>query len=132
MSELGVEITDTELEQLKRDVLRETVDELSRQMGDPGRYFSSFKSKYLLDQADCEQIKSHSTSVERVTMLIETVLPREGRRGEHPYDVLIEALHRMKVHVHLARLLNQALARKRRDLEGSKRAFLLLLVYCVG
>lgn len=120
MAEVNVELTEAELDQIKRDVLKENVDELSRQMGDPGRYFASFKSKYLLDQADCEQIKSHPTSMERVTMLIETVLPREGRRGEHPYDVLIEALHRMKVHVHLARLLNQALARRRRDLEGRK------------
>jgi hypothetical protein len=115
-----VVITDNELLALKREVLAENIDEISNQLGDPGRYFATFKAKNLLDQSDCEHIKGQTTSIEKAMRFIDLIRERDGRNGEHSYDVLVNALKRMKVHIHIVRILNQALAKKRSELKIKK------------
>ena len=109
-------ISEEQLSRLKLEVLKEKIGEVSQQLGDPGRYFPTFKGKGMLDASDCELIKAHPTSVERASSLLETVINRQGRHGDHPYDVFVEALKKVKVQVHIARILNQELARKRNEL----------------
>ena len=121
MTEETLQPTEVELDALKIAVLEETLDDVCDQLGDPGRYFASFKAKDLLSQADCEEIKSERTSIERARMLIEKVLKRRGRHNEHPFDVFVGALKRMRVHVHIVRILNKALAAKRAELVSTKR-----------
>lgn len=116
----AVVITEKELESLKHEVLSENIDEISSQLGDPGRYFATFKAKNLLDQSDCENIKSQATSIEKAMYFIDLINKRTGRNGEHSYDVFVAALKRMKVHVHIVRILNQALAKKRAELKVQK------------
>ena len=118
-----VEITEIELDELKKTVLLEKLDEICEQLGDPGRYFASFKAKDILNQTDCELIKAEKTSVERSYLLIEKISRRRGRRGEHPYDVFVGALKRMRVHVHIVRILNTALVAKRTELVSSKSEY---------
>lgn len=119
--EEDVLITETDLAALKNDVLKENVDEIAAQLGDPGRYFASFKAKEILDRTDCETIKAQVTSVDKANVFIDTISGRKGRRGEHPYDIFVGALKRMKVHIHIVRILNQALAKKRAELKILKR-----------
>lgn len=113
-------ITDEELNKLKFDILKEKIDDISQQLGDPGRYFSSFKAKDLLNQSDCERIKAEVTSIEKATKLISILDGRMGRKGEHPFDILISALKKMRVHVHIARILNETLSKKRTELKTIK------------
>ena len=115
------QITERELERLKTEVLKENIEEISTQLGDPGRYFASFKAKDILDHSDCEQVKAQVTSIEKANAFIEVIKGRKGRKGEHPYDVFVGALKRMKVHIHIVRILNQALAKKKAELKTMKR-----------
>ena len=126
-----IQITEKELDGLKIQVLNEKLDDICEQLGDPGRYFASFKAKDLLSQSDCEEIKSEKTSIERSRVLIEKVQQRRGRHNEHPYDVLVGALKRMRVHVHIVRILNTTLAAKREELYSSKSEYsnVCLFVY---
>ena len=127
MADDRVAITDEELSKLKFDVLKEKVDDISQQLGDPGRYFASFKAKDLLDHADCERIKAEITSIEKATKLISMLDNRKGRKGEHPYDVLASALKKMRVHVHIVRILNEELAKKKSELKAIKSESWLLV-----
>uniref|UniRef100_A0A1X7V377 CARD domain-containing protein n=1 Tax=Amphimedon queenslandica TaxID=400682 RepID=A0A1X7V377_AMPQE len=119
--EEDVTITEKDLAALKNDVLKENIYEISSQLGDPGRYFASFKAKEILDRTDCETIKAQVTSMEKANVFIDTISGRCGRKGEHPYDVFVGALKRMKVHIHIVRILNQALAKKIAELKTTKR-----------
>ena len=114
-------LTEKDLSALKNDVLKENIDKISDQLGDPGRYFASFKAKEILDRTDCETIKAQVTSIEKANVFIDTISGRRGRKGEHPYDVFVDALKRMKVHIHIVRILNQALAKKIAELKTMKR-----------
>ncbi len=118
-----VSITERELDELKKSVLLEKLDEISEQLGDPGRYFASFKAKDILSQTDCELIKAEKTSVERSYLLIEKISQRRGRRNEHPFDVFVGALKRMRVHVHIVRILNTALVAKKTELISTKSEY---------
>ena len=136
MADDGVVITEKELETLKYEVLTENIDEISSQLGDPGRYFATFKAKNLLDQSDCESIKGQVTSIEKAMHFVELISKRTGRNGEHSYDVFVGVLKRMRIHIHIVRILNQALAKKRAELKVKKSKFhfsfrykLLLITY---
>ena len=119
--EEDVTLTEKELAALKSDVLKEGIEDISSQLGDPGRYFASFKAKEILDRTDCETIKAQVTSMDKANVFIDTISGRRGRKGEHPYDVFVGALKRMKVHIHIVRILNQALAKKIAELKTTKR-----------
>lgn len=120
-----IEITAAELDVLKFQVLEATQEDISEQLGDPGRYFASFKAKDFISHADTEEIKAEKTSIERTNLLIEKILgPKRNKRGrmnEHPYDVFVAALRRMRVHIHIVKILNNALATKRAELYSTKR-----------
>lgn len=120
-NEEEVLITETDLATLKNDVLKEKIDEIAIQLGDPGRYFASFRVKELLNFTDCEIIMSQVTSMDKAKVFIDTISTRKGKRGEHPYDIFVSVLKKVKVHIHIVRVLNQALAKKRAELEIFKR-----------
>ena len=107
----GVELTEKDLSRLKLEALGNKAKEVSQQLGDPSRYFSSFKAKRMLDASDCENIKSCTTSEERAGKMLDIICAREGKHGEHPFDVFVKALKDLRVQVHLAKILNQELAR---------------------
>ena len=120
MTDIEIEISERELDELKKAVLIEKVQEISEQLGDPGRYFASFRAKDLLNQSDCEEIKAAKISIERARLLIEKVHGLRGRHNEHPYDVFVAALKRMRVHVQIVRILNTCLAQKKAELLSTK------------
>lgn len=114
-----VTLTEDQLSHLKLEVLKDKAEEVSQQLGDPGRYFPSFKGKRMLDASDCETIKNYPTSVERAGALLDIIVKRQGKHHEHPFDVLVKALKDLRVQVHIARILNTELARRKNELESS-------------
>lgn len=134
MDEEEIEITPAELDELKFEVLKAKQMEISEQLGDPGRYFASFKAKDFISHTDTEEIKTEKNSIERTNLMIEKILgptgKKRGRMNEHPYDVFVAALRRMRVHIHIVKILNNELASKRAELYSTKRKY-TFLKYCI-
>ena len=103
---------------VKTAVLNEEYSYLCNELGDPGRYFPHFRSKNLLDNKDCERIRSKATSSEKTELLLEIVMGREGPYSEHPLDILISELKKQRVQVHIARRLQRTLKRQIKDSGG--------------
>ena len=94
---------------VKTLVLQTEMSYLCEELGDPGRYIPSLRSKNLLDSKDADLIRSKPTSNEKVELLIDLVLKREGHTSEHPLDILINELKKQRVQVHIARRLQRTL-----------------------
>ena len=74
----ATKLTEKEMNELKSEVLRERIDYLCEELGDPGRYYPALRSKGVLTLDDCERVKSKVTSREKVS---ESVNPSGNRRS---------------------------------------------------
>lgn len=94
---------------------------LCEELGDPGRYFPYLRSKGVLDNGDCEMIRAEVTSQAKTEKFVEMISKgRQSGRGEHPFDVLVDALKKQRVQAHIARQLQKALAKLKSDKEREK------------
>ena len=109
---------DAGLKKLKDEVLESQIEFLCEELGDPGRYFPQLRSKGILDSSDCELIRSKVTVKEKVQELIEFVKGRQSNKGEHSFDVLVDALKKQRVQAHVARGLQKALAEAKEESSG--------------
>ena len=107
--------------EMKSQVLTGQMNYLCEELGDPGRYFPYLRSKGILDNEDCQRIRSEITSQAKTESFVETISRgRQSGRGEHPFDVLVDALKKQRVQAHIARQLQKALARIKSDKEKEK------------
>jgi len=91
------------------------MDFLCEELGDPGRYFPYLRSKGMLDPQDCQTIRSKAAFKDQVQELIEILKARESNKGEHAFDVLVDALKKQRVQAHIGRTLQKALAKVKED-----------------
>lgn len=84
---------------------------LCEELGDPGRYFPYLRSKRMLDSMDCQSIRSQVTFKDQIQELIGILKSRRTSKGEHAFDVLVDALKKQRVQAHIARALQKALAK---------------------
>lgn len=103
--------TKQKIKLLKKIVLEDQMGFLCEELGDPGRYFPYLRSKRMLDSMDCQSIRSQVTFKEQVQQLIGVLKGRQSSKGEHAFDVLVEALKKQRVQAHIARTLQKALAK---------------------
>ena len=109
---------DEGLRELKADVFYNQIGYLSDELGDPERYFPSLKARGILDETDCETIRSRVTSREKVDTFVEIVHKRESSTGDPALDVFVDLLLSQVVQAHIARALQQAFANRKRSVEG--------------
>lgn len=100
---------------LKKQVLEEQMGFLCEELGDPKRYFPYLRSKGALDSSDCQSIRAQTTFKEQVEEMVSLLKGRQSRKGEHAFDVLVEALKQQRVQAHIARSLQKALAKAKED-----------------
>lgn len=103
---------------LKDEVLESQVEFLCEELGDPGRYFPQLRSKGILNATDCQVIRSKVTFKEKIEELVALVKGRESNKGEHSFDILVDALKKQRVQAHIARGLQKALAKAKEDFSG--------------
>ena len=98
--------------ELKQRVLKDSVMELSQNLGDPRRYFPRLRTAGLLDQSDCETIDHEVTTRDKVVKFVDIISEgRQGRHGEPAFDVFVEALINERVHLFIAKKLQGALSK---------------------
>jgi hypothetical protein len=124
---MATKLADTDMNELKGNVLIGRVDYLSAELGDPSRYFPALRAKGVLFPEDCEKIKAKVTASEKVYEMIELIHTRHSERDGHAMDVLMEALRKQRVQAHIARELQRALARAKDQRRGIYTHKLLLL-----
>lgn len=107
------------MKELKDEVLESQIEFLGEELGDPGRYFPQLRSKGILDVSDCELIRSKVTLMEKIQALIGLVKGRQSNKGDHSFDILVDALKKQRVQAHIARGLQKALAKAKEDLSGN-------------
>ena len=100
---------------LKKMVLEEQMGFLCEELGDPKRYFPYLRSKGTLDNIDCQSIRAQITLKEQVEEMISLLKGRQSTKGEHAFDVLVEALKQQRVQAHIARSLQKALAKAKEE-----------------
>ena len=74
----------------------------------------------MLEQGDCESIRTKSTAREKVDEFVTIIHNRESSKGESAFDVFVEALKSQKVQAHIARSLLRAFAKRKNETEGRK------------
>ena len=105
---------------------------LCEELGDPGRYFPYLRSKRMLDSTDCQSIRSQVTFKDQIQELIGILKSRKTSKGEHAFDVLVDALKKQRVQAHIARALQKALAKAKDEtatVNGNDRVG-LSMVHC--
>lgn len=65
----------------------------------------------MLDSVDCQSIRSQVTFKDQIQELIGILKSRRTSKGEHAFDVLVDALKKQRVQAHIARALQKALAK---------------------
>lgn len=98
------------LDELKKQVLQDSVHFLATNLGPPRRYFTELKAERILSKYDCEQILHEVTTKDQVEKFVDIL--SEGRRskdGRSAFDVLVEALQGGGVHAAVAQELREAL-----------------------
>ena len=118
MSKLEESPAEQKVKDLKNRVLEEQMGFLCEELGDPGRYFPHLRSKGVLDSMDCQSIRSKVTFQDKIQELVSVLKVRESNKGEHSFDVLVEAFKKQRVQAHIARCLQKALAKARKEATG--------------
>lgn len=106
--------------ELKAEVFHNHIDFLSEELGDPKLYFPTLKARGVLDETDCEIIRSKVTSKEKADTFVEIVYKRESSTGEPAFDVFVEVLLSEVVQAHIARVLLKAFAKRKPEAEGGR------------
>ena len=114
-------------QELEDQVLVEQTDFLCEELGDPGRYLPDLRSRGILDYHDYQSIYGKVTNKEKVVELLSLVKGRRSRKGEHSFDVLVNALKRQRVQAHVAVSLEKALIQAKQERETSERKYILSL-----
>ena len=109
-----------ESRELKAEVFYDHIEFLSEELGDPKLYFPSLKARGVLDETDCEIIRSKVTSKEKADAFVEIVYKRESSTGEPAFDVFLDVLLREVVQAHIARVLNKAYAKRKSEAESRR------------
>ena len=112
---------DEDVKALKAEVFYNQIGYLSEELGDPERYYPSLKARGILDETDCETIRSKVTSREKVDTFVEIVHKRESSTGDPALDVFVDLLLSQVVQAHIARALLQALAQREPELKSRGR-----------
>ena len=97
-------ITDEDMSELKRKVLKQQYYYLVDTLGDPSRYFPYMIAADILDFDHKEIIRSKITSKEKAGEFIEILM-----KSPSAFDEFVEALLEERVQSHIARKLQQAL-----------------------
>ena len=84
-----MEAPEQNLRILKFKVFYEHMDYLSEELGDPERYLPSLKARGVLDEMDCEIIRSKVTSRKKANVFVETVYERESSTGKPAFNVFV-------------------------------------------
>lgn len=111
-----MELSDTKVNQLKRQVLETHVQAFCEDMGNPERYFPQLRSAGLLDKEDCETVRHEVTTRRKVEKFVDILCEgRQGRDETPAFDVLVEVLNREGVHSSVARGMQRSLARAKQE-----------------
>ena len=80
---MAAKLADSDMNELKGNVLIERMEYLSSELGDPARYFPALRAKGVLFPEDCEKIKAKVTASEKVRQnpFIRRLLPYSLRGG---------------------------------------------------
>ncbi len=116
----GAKLTGEELQRVKQDVLREQESYLCEEIGDPGRYFASLRSKGILSQGDCDVIRKQHTPDQMVGEFVRILITQRGRNDVSSFDVFVEALKNQRVQAHIARSLMKTYAKRKAEREQQK------------
>lgn len=108
-----------DLKTLKQEVFHDHIEFLSKELGDPKLYFPSLKARGVLDETDCEIIRSKVTSREKADTFVETVYNRESSTGEAAFDVFVKLLVEKEVQAHIATVLLKDFAKRKAEAEGN-------------
>lgn len=108
-------VSEQTLVTLKKQVLEDQMGFLCEELGDPGRYFPHLRSQHILEAGDCQVIRSKVTFKDKTQELIDMVKDRQSKKGEHAFDVLVEAFKKGRVQAHIARALQRALVKAKED-----------------
>ena len=104
-------MSERRLRDIKTQVLEQEMNFLCEELGDPGRYFPHLRSKGLLDDSDCQNIRSKVTARDKTQEMIEIVKKRVSTKEEHSFDVLVDAFKKQRVQAHIARGLQKAFSK---------------------
>lgn len=99
-------ITDEDMCELKKRVLKQQYRYLVDTLGDPSRYMPYMIAAEILDVSHKETIRSKVTSKEKAGEFIDMLMNSEGASA---FDEFVEALLEERVQSHIARKLQQAL-----------------------
>ena len=99
-------ITDEDMCELKKKVLKQQYRYLVDTLGDPSRYMPYMIAADILDISHKEVIRSKVTSKEKAGEFIDMLMNSEGASA---FDEFVEALLEERVQSHIARKLQQAL-----------------------
>ncbi|KAL5484600.1 hypothetical protein EMCRGX_G021128 [Ephydatia muelleri] len=103
---------DDQIKKIKLKVLEEQRHYLSKRL-DPNRYNIFLKTKGILDIFSIQKINAKVTDPEKVDLLIDEMVSHiEGRHGEPPLDLLVEAIYSEGMQNHIARVLLKAFLRE--------------------
>ena len=100
-------ITDEDMIELKKKVLKQQYRYLVDTLGDPSRYMPYMIADDILDINHKEIIRSKVTSKEKAGEFIDMLM--KSPEGASAFDVFVEALLEERVQSHIARKLQQAL-----------------------
>ena len=109
---LQMAMIDDQIKKIKLKVLEEQRHYLSKRL-DPNRYNIFLKTKGILDIFSIQKINAKVTDPEKVDLLIDEMVSHiEGRHGEPPLDLLVEAIYSEGMQNHIARVLLKAFLRE--------------------
>ena len=95
-------LTEDDLIKIKRMVLTATRKELVRYV-DPSRHFTFLRSRLVLDERDCDELRSTTSRVASAEMFVDILI----RKGASGYDEFCDALLYEKTQLFLLDRLNR-------------------------
>lgn len=112
-------LTDEELVKIKQAVLTATRKDLVRNI-DPRRHFTYLRSKLVLDERDCDEIRSTTSRIGAAELFVD-ILIRKGGTG---YDEFRDALLYEKTQIFLLEKLDKTFEVLKSKVKEQKGAYL--------
>lgn len=95
-------LTEDDLIKVKRTVLAAARKELVRNV-DPSRHFTFLRSRLILDERDCDEMRSATSRIASAEMFVDILI----RKGASGYDEFCDALLYEKTQLFLLNHLNR-------------------------
>ena len=117
-------VTEEDVNMIKRTVLTACRKDLVSNV-DPRRHFTYLRSKMILDERDCDEIKSASSRIGSAEIFLDTLL----RKGPSGYDGFCDALLYERTQMFLLEQMNKTFEVLKSKVKEQKGLFYLSWFY---